>query len=634
MVYFLRTVSRISDPRDCHRSLIFAGARVVVLGMLLALASKEADALEIIETRWGFDGKVVRNRFNLLSVLVDNPKAEPFDGELWLRKRINVGTRVDAPLVEPVFVGPFARRWVQFYPYVNEGYEQFGLQERQKSGRETPEFDLPQPRLGWPARVIVDGESTGAATGLPVKGLPEVLFPPFVTATDGLQAVLIDSLPNWDEPRRTAFLNWLYRGGVAFVLQTPTTGAYPEFPAALGVLAGPLDEQRYGSGRVYRVAATRRDLSRDRLTELFRRLPERLTRGPDGTPQELPPFGDEVDSAVPYHDPYSDGTSEYSSTSFLAQLRNMTRPEHNWLLLHGLFWVYIALVFPGCWLIGRRWSDYRVVYLSLLATVALFSVLFAYVGQRGYGESTAVNSVAIVHPLPNGQADVALWSNAFVISGGDYEIRHQGSGTLYSTCNMNEAVNGEIQCGADARFLVDIPPFSSREYAQRMQAPFAVPRLQTVQFQRNGDRLTSLTLRCDPPFPETAENLVLLHGRQFYNLSRNGPLLELGIGMGDVGGYLRVGQYNGNPYPFNSPYGRETRPVIEQYRQMFIPLLTRSLGIARAEDAAAFNLPAETVRVCYFTQIPAELFVQNPYLGKQAGWALCVVDVPLEVPLE
>ena len=61
----------------------------------------------------------------------------------------------------------------------------------------------------------------------------------------------------------------------------------------------------------------------------------------------------------------------------------MTKPEHNWLLLHFMFWVYIALVFPGCYLLGKRWSDFRVVYAGLLSTVALFSLLFSYVGQRG-----------------------------------------------------------------------------------------------------------------------------------------------------------------------------------------------------------------------------------------------------------
>ncbi len=606
--------------------------RVIGVVFCWALMAASADALEIIESRWGFDGKVLRNRFNVLSVLVDNPLAEPFDGELWLRKRINVGTPVDAPLVEPVFVGPFARRWVQFYPYVGEDYERFGLQERSKVGRRSPESDVTQPRFGWPARVILNSETVGTSPGLPIKGLPEVLFPPFVTATDALEALLIDSVPNWDEPRRLAFLNWLHRGGVVYVLPTTATGEFPEFPATLGVLAGPLDDSRYGAGRIYRISQSRLDLNKDRLTELFRRLPKRMTQKPDGTTTELPAFGDEVESGPSFQNSYSDGSGALTSTSFLSRLRTMTRPEHNWVLLHVLFWIYIGLVFPGCWLVGRRWSDYRVVYVALLATVAVFSVLFAFVGQRGYGESTAVNSLAIVRPLPNGLADVSQWSNAFVISGGDYEIRHQGSGTLYSTCNTTEAVNGEIQCGADARFLVDIPPFSSREYAQRMQVSLPTPAMRVVQFNVTGDRLVALTLQSDLPIPENAENLAVLHGRQFYSVSRNGPFLELGNALGDVAGYLRIGQYDPYQYQFNAGYGQEPRPVIEQYRQLFIPLLSRSLNISRLEDAAAFDLPAGMVRLCYFAPMTKELFVQNPYLGQQAGWVLFVIDAALEVP--
>ena len=59
----------------------------------------------------------------------------------------------------------------------------------------------------------------------------------------------------------------------------------------------------------------------------------------------------------------------------------MTKPDHNWLLLHFMFWVYIAMVFPGCYILGKRYSDFRVVYAGLLGTVFLFSLLFSVVGQ-------------------------------------------------------------------------------------------------------------------------------------------------------------------------------------------------------------------------------------------------------------
>ena len=155
----------------------------------------------------------------------------------------------------------------------------------------------------------------------------------------------------------------------------------------------------------------------------------------------------------------------------------MTKPNHNWVLLHLMFWAYIVLIFPGCYLLGKKWSDFRVVYAGLLGTVGLFSLMFSYVGQRGYGEATTVHTVAFASPLPDGQMDVSSWSNIFVTGGADYELRHQGFGSLYSTCNETEQVKGLINNGAEALFKVDIPPFSNRELAARTKIPVAGPQL-------------------------------------------------------------------------------------------------------------------------------------------------------------
>ena len=61
-------------------------------------------------------------RFNLFSVLVDNPSANPFEGTIRLKKLV-AGKQVDAIIVETVYLAPYSSRWVQFYPYIKSDWD-------------------------------------------------------------------------------------------------------------------------------------------------------------------------------------------------------------------------------------------------------------------------------------------------------------------------------------------------------------------------------------------------------------------------------------------------------------------------------------------------------------------------------
>lgn len=605
-----------------------------LLGMLCGLAFATvpipASALDLVEVRWGFDGKLTRNRFNVLSILVNHPLPAAFEGEMRLTKRINSGSRVDAPLIETVFVSPFGERWVQFYPYIsslgNES-EDFHLEIFSKTGQLVQSVELPRARFGWPSRIMIDG---GGLTrkNLPLKRLPDVLFPPFVTATDGLQAVFLDSVPNWDEPRRQAFLDWLTLGGTAYVLHD-VNGGFPEFPAAMGVLNGPLDQRSVGAGRVFRVAFSRTDATPEKLTEAMNVLPARRQVRGDGTTVEAPAL-DAGEQEQSVGNQFQDGSDPLSGTSFLSRLKGFTKPNHNWALLHLLFWIYIAIVFPGCYLVGRRWTDYRAVYASLIATVVLFSLLFGYVGQRGYGEATAVHSVAIARTLPESQADITQWSNVFVTSGGDYDISHPGYGTLYATCSVTESVSRWIRNGAEALFKADIPPFSSREFTHRIKAPVTTPKFTIAEKQFTGEVLQSVRLTWEGELPANVDTITLVHGERFYNMQRQeGALLSLGS-MGTAAGFLRVQDYQNNwQFRMGGYYG-DNRPVTEQYRELFLPLMARRLGVSTEGDAQTFRLPPGMVRLMYVAPMTDAFFVNNTHVGRQEGWVLYSFDLPLE----
>src|SRR5205823_14118487 len=95
---------------------------IAVLLPVVALLSHPAQAIEIKESVWGFDGQIVMQRFNVFSVLVDNPAANVYDGTIELRKVV-AGKQVDATIVEPIYLAPYSSRWVQFYPYIKSDWD-------------------------------------------------------------------------------------------------------------------------------------------------------------------------------------------------------------------------------------------------------------------------------------------------------------------------------------------------------------------------------------------------------------------------------------------------------------------------------------------------------------------------------
>jgi hypothetical protein len=597
------------------------------IGLAWSCLVSAALAVDIADYKWGFNGKVAPHRFNVLSVLVNNPTPNPFEGNILLRKSLGGAGSVDATIVEPVTLAPNSSKWVQFYPYITSDLG--NSSETWRLSYRGGGYELPPPRLAKYQRIILDDPNGVSARGGSIKfHLPDNLFPPFVTATDALQLVALDHIPRWEEARRQSFLDWVYLGGTVVVLQEPN-GKFPDFTGPFSVLKTPLEDQMYGSGRVLRVPMTRSQFGDEELRQVCAGLPKNY-QAPNG--EKSDDVVDRVDETQPVapnqNYGYGEGTDPFKSNSFLGQLKQMTKPHHNWVLLHFMFWVYIGLVFPGCYLLGKKWSDFRIVYAGLLGTVALFSFLFSYVGQRGYGESTAVHSVSIARPLPNGQMDVSSWSNVFVTSGADYEIRHNAFGALYSTCNEHEQVKGEINNGAEAVFNVDIPPFSNREMASRAKIPFEGPKLTVTAINAQDGHLTELELDVQGLNQSDVEKQYVLIGNTFYMLNWQDGKLKLANETGNVSGMLRIqdkqNQYGyGNPYGYSygNDYGNQTTPA-DRYTLMFDLLLSRGLSVSREKDAEQVRVPPNLMRVFLYAKAPGEFAIQNKRLGNQDGRVL------------
>jgi hypothetical protein len=322
--------------------------------------------------------------------------------------------------------------------------------------------------------------------------------------------------------------------------------------------------------------------------------------------------------------PYQ-GADWNNDSAVLTQLKRLTRPEHNWLLINLLSWMYILLIFPGCYLLGRQRADFRITFGALLGVVVLFSLAFAWVGRRGYGESTTVNSIAIARSIRATEFDVLQWSNIFVVQGDLYDIHRDGAGALYSTAQEAEAVPGVIQTTGGSHFRVDIPPFSSRELVSRYKAKGPPIQLALEEFD-GGLELRRLKLKCSG-VPESSMHLLCLYGSAFHSLRLEGEHLALAAPAGTAANFL---QLNWQMMQIDNPwYEREKKTPEKTFDSLLHSAIARSIGVHNYNEIAAYKLPLDRVRVYLYAPMPDEFFVDPERFGRQAGYVLYVIDVPL-----
>ena len=99
------------------------GYALIFFLAICSIASAQSQ-LQIEADDWGFDGRVVPSKFNLLTLIVRNVSDKKFDGVISLRREAG-GLPVDAALVEPVSISAGSKRLVQFYPYIGESVDEF-----------------------------------------------------------------------------------------------------------------------------------------------------------------------------------------------------------------------------------------------------------------------------------------------------------------------------------------------------------------------------------------------------------------------------------------------------------------------------------------------------------------------------
>lgn len=618
-----------------HRPAAFRRLAVLIVVCAGGLAWPEVVVaqVKVEQTQWGFDGRAAASHFTPLSVEVSNTSADQVEVDLVLRRQSGIANPVDAPLLEKAFLAPFSSRWVQFYPYMTVSTTSCRL----KLGDET--IDIPSPRFNRFQRILLDDGTNLSSESSLVKSFPDQLFPPFVTATDGLQAVFLDHVPKWEEGRRTAFLEWLWLGGRLYLIQDGA-GRFPQFSGEMAFLNAPLEEFSHGTGRIRRLELRRGGLNRGVLRGLFKDLPGDRIPLPAGSVVETTgndPI--EIQRGVEEAREEAEEAQEQqygmfmrddllSAERLLTELKQMTRPQHSWLLLHFLFWIYIAAVFPGAYVLGLRLADYRWVYVGLGAAVTFFSIAFAIVGHRGYGERAAVYTTALIRPLPEAGWDVSGWSDAFVTLGSTYTIHHSGQGLLYATCQDLEPVRGLIQNGADASFTVDIPPYSSREFAHRVRTPGKRFDVRVKSCTPGAEGLAAFELTVGKDFPAEVRTCHAIAGNHIYLVSRDGDSFKLQTDLGTVANVLGLRDDSSMVPVMMLGYGEDESSQDERFSNLGQRLLAQAVHVGTRREARRSSLPADMLRLCIYTSLPEEL-APPPSLGRNIGRAMYVLDLPL-----
>lgn len=570
---------------------------------LLLFVAASASALEVKEVQWGFDGQVVPDRFNVLSVLVVNSTTTPFDGTVNLYKTRGMEQRLGGLYSSPCYVSPMMTRWVQFYVYIENQYDDWRLEW----GRDvTDRSDVPKPRWGPPAQVLLADSETTLSAVTAFKQFPEELFPPTVAAMDSLDSLLLDHAPRWELAKRQTFLNWLRAGGKVHVL-LGVDGQYPVFSEELSVLNSAQDQMRIGAGLVVRHAA--------------RAINVRMEDIDTG---ELPLRQFKSNA----HEPYM--TAE-TSESFFTVLAQLNRRHYDWGWIYLLAIVYVGLVGPGNLLAGRKVGDYRLRILLLLACIGAFALIFNAVGRRGQGEASVIHSLSYAKAIEGDTYNVTQWIDVFATHGAQYTIQHNAPDNLYATGQDYETVNGLIESGKGGRFMVDIPMFSRRALLHQAEMKGDNIPVQILNWEGT-NKLKQLTLTVGPDFSKQIIEGWLVQGNQIYAMRLTDGRLEFrNSDAQSITTFLPKSGYqpqNMYGYGYGIPYGNGVTNVDAQYRELVKPLIGWGLG---TEDLERLNnTDASTsgqAQLFLFARSPESFCTTGSQLGHEIGYVLYCLDL-------
>lgn len=471
-----------------------------LLFTLILLASSPSEALEVKEARWGLNDGVKLGHFNpVYALLYNDSKTENFDGEVILRPGL-FGPIRGVVEKKKVFLAPRTSRWIQFGPMINSTSLDWKIQWGSGPKDWFPMPDVISEPTCWLVLYPKESELTK------IQGFQSRLdsfWPASVALTAGVDSVFLDHAPDWNADQEKSFLDWLHLGGKVHILKGRDS-SYPKFSRRLKILNSEEPFARLGAGTIIRQSF-----------QEFRLRIEAVEKAP--MPFFKPTFQNSMRSPI-----------NHSLLEELAEAR--PKPKHRWTLIFSLCFIYLFLVGPINFLLARKTKSYRPGLLFLVGSIAIFTMVFYFLGRRGYEENTLYYKVEYARSLGDGQFDVQSWNHLFVVDSGEYTLKQNSSMAFYGSLDDEETMLGQVENGLSGQFTTKIPLFSTRSY-------LAQHRLSTKKFfgavvKRDHGKNPQFEIKLGPGFPKGATAWIL-HDKRVYHATVTDDRLVL---QSDIGG--------------------------------------------------------------------------------------------------
>ncbi|MFK7776904.1 MAG: hypothetical protein QM501_02120 [Gimesia sp.] len=604
--------------------------RIGCVGMLF-LFPCTVFAMDIEETIWGFNNQRTKGHCIPLSVLLSNNTPEIFDELIQLNRLQYNGTKVGAPLYRKIYLAPYTSQWVQFYPYIINAQREDWSLNWGPSNLYSRRIDKPDSNSNnneKVSRIILTSRNTLQQSGSHFKQFPEEVFPPAVTATDSLDEIILDHVPRWDTARRASLMDWLYGGGVLYLLPDASDKNLI-FSAKMTELNAPFEHFRVGAGVVIRFQGKLKSLNKKQL--LSRKQEVQVAElSAVGLPVSHPEMNSKPENMNNNHEYYG---MDNINSNLLYQLSEMTHPDHNWTMIYLLTGAYLLMIFPGCFLFHKKQKGYRNSLLFILVTVAIFSTMFWSVGKRGYGETTTLNSLILARPLKNNQYDLSYCVNAFVTEGAEYEFSSNGEGVIYTTAQEIEKVRGAIMNGIDGSFHADIPPFTARSFLCRIKSPYQKPVIQVLDYDIDKhSKLKKLKIEFKSPLPKNTSNTQVLYDQVLYDLKKteqvDAIIYELGTRQTPLSQWTSKLE-SISTYNRRFGYQNEDADIPEIYNGLYKILVLKDLNLFRPRDIKDFHSDRSVIKLYIYCDIPDEFKLNTSVDGLQIGRTLFVDQIAL-----
>lgn len=586
------TNSRTSSSKWCG---------VLILCWLILTGGLLQAELHIINSLWGFDGKVLPGRSALLTVEVENRDDREFSGEIILKSGRNGISQSGAVHSHEIYLSPGQRRWIQFHPYIKDIHNTHRLTWR------GGEFDLNNPDFGPPATVLLADTDGLSASGARMRIFPENAFPASLAALSQLHAVAMDHVPRWDAVRRAAFLDWIKSGGTVHLLQG-IDGKCPVFPEDLAALNEDKKPLQIGLGSVVFHNTPRHEFSEETLAGAG--YPVAALQVKEGQPNT-------------YYQDLNQG--------LLQKLSELSKADIAWHYIFVLTLFYIALIGP-VYFIWRK-KDYRFILALFLGSVVFFSVTFMTIGRRGYGESQVIHTLTLAKVMEPGRCNVTQWVNAFATKGGVYTFQHPSKSGYYATTDQ-QSIPGQVQEGKESAYLADIPLFSSQAFMFQSVMKCSTPDVQITKWETTGSA-PEFELTIPPMNPgNIPTHVIVRHMDQFRELKKETDSLwtsSLPAQNADVimsrDKLQQLDMWN---------YRRQKQPTTDLMDSLWPALMAcaenRDLSFAKGETLEHRPLPAGILRVYIYTKSTQDLNPTAKGFASAPGNVLYVIDLPVPQP--